>query len=152
MDSVGLTFLGVIALSSLVQSAFLIGLAVGGRRLARRIDEVQRRIDRDLQPTLENMARITRNLAEVSDLATLQARRVDDLVADTIDKIEEATTLVRRVILRPLGPLVDIAAFLKGLRRGLDAYRRLRGLESQGRVPSRRTRDRYAEEDEHLFI
>jgi hypothetical protein len=152
MDSVGLTFLGVIAVSSLVQAAFLIGLAVGGRRLARRIDAVQRRIDRDLQPTLENMSRITRNLAEVSDLATLQARRVDDLVADTIDKIEEATSLVRRVVLRPLGPLVDIAAFLKGVRRGLDVYRRLRGLESQGRASARRARDRYAEEDEHLFI
>src|SRR5438445_646658 len=82
-------FLGVIALSSLVQAAFLIGLAVGGRRLARRLVAMQRGIDREIRPTLDNLSRITRNLTEIADLATLQARRVDDLLADTVDKIEE---------------------------------------------------------------
>jgi hypothetical protein len=148
MESWAVLFLGVIALSSLVQAAFLIGLAVGGRRLARRLDEMQRAIDREIRPSLDNLSRITRNVAEIADLATLQARRVDDLLADTVDKIEEATTMIRRVILRPLGPLVDVAAFLKGLRRGVSVYRKLRGLEAQGRGSSRR----YADEDEHLFI
>ncbi len=148
MDSWAVVFLGVIALSSLVQAIFLIGLAVGGRRLARRLDEMQRAIDREIRPSLDNLSRITRNLAEIADLATLQARRVDDVLADTVDKIEEATDMIRRVILRPLGPLVDVAAFLKGLRRGVQVYRKLRGLESQGRGPSRRN----ADEDEHLFI
>ncbi|HWW94084.1 MAG TPA: hypothetical protein VN375_12015 [Vicinamibacteria bacterium] len=148
MDSWAVLFLGVIALSSLVQAVFLIGLAVGGRRLARRLDEMQKGIDREIRPTLDNLSRITRNLAEIADLATLQARRVDDVLADTVDKIEEATDMIRRVILRPLGPLVDVAAFLKGLRRGVQVYRKLRGLESQGRGSSRRN----ADEDEHLFI
>jgi hypothetical protein len=148
MDSWAVLFLGVIALSSLVQAVFLIGLAVGGRRLARRLDEMQKGIDREIRPTLDNLSRITRNLAEIADLATLQARRVDDVLADTVDKIEEATDMIRRVILRPLGPLVDAAAFLKGLRRGVQVYRKLRGLESQGRGSSRRN----ADEDEHLFI
>lgn len=148
MDSWAVLFLGVIALSSLVQAVFLIGLAVGGRRLARRLDEIQKGIDREIRPTLDNLSRITRNLAEIADLATLQARRVDDVLADTVDKIEEATDMIRRVILRPLGPLVDVAAFLKGLRRGVQVYRKLRGLESQGRGSSRRN----ADEDEHLFI
>jgi hypothetical protein len=148
MNSWAVLFLGVIALSSLVQAVFLIGLAVGGRRLARRLDEMQKGIDREIRPTLDNLSRITRNLAEIADLATLQARRVDDVLADTVDKIEEATDMIRRVILRPLGPLVDVAAFLKGLRRGVQVYRKLRGLESQGRGSSRRN----ADEDEHLFI
>ena len=39
MDSMGLVFLGVIALASLVQGAFLVGLALGGLRLARRMGE-----------------------------------------------------------------------------------------------------------------
>jgi hypothetical protein len=148
MDSWAVVFLGVIALSSLVQAAFLIGLAVGGRRLARRLDEMQARIDREIRPSLDNLSRITRNLAEIADLATLQARRMDDFLADTVDKLEEATSTIQRVILRPLGPLVDLAAFLKGIRRGVQVYRKLRGLEAQGRGSSRR----YADEDEHLFI
>jgi hypothetical protein len=148
MDGWAIVFLGVIALSSLVQAAFLIGLAVGGRRLARRIDELQTRMEREIRPSLDNLSRISRNFAEITDLATLQARRIDDVLADTVDKIEEATSVIRRVILRPLGPLVDLAAFLKGLRRGVQVYRKLRGLENQGR----RSSPRHVEEDEHLFI
>ncbi len=144
-----MVFLGVIALASLVQAGFLIGLAMGGKRLARRLDALNDRIDREIRPALDNLGRITRNVAEVTDLVTLQVRRVDDLLADTIEKVEDTTDTVRRIILRPLGPLVDIAAFLKGIRRGLDVYSKLRGLESRGRG---RPPGRPVEEDEHLFI
>jgi len=149
METWGVVFLGVIALASLVQAGFLIGLTIGGKRLARRLDALNDRIDREIRPALDNLGRITRNVAEVTDLVTLQARRLDDLLADTIEKIEDTTDTIRRIVLRPLGPLVDIAAFLKGIRRGLDVYSKLRGLESQGRSrPPRRP----AEDDEHLFI
>lgn len=149
MDSLGVVFLGIIALSSLVQAVFLIGLARGGKRLARRLDELQDRVDREIKPGLDSLSRMTRNLAEVSDLAVLQARRVDHLLADTVDKVEEATTMLRRFVLRPLGPLTDILAFLKGLRRGLEVYRQLRGTEAVSRGTVRRYADA---EDEHLFI
>jgi len=147
MDSLGVTFLGVIALASVVQAGFIVGLMIYGRRLAQRLDELQQRLDREIRPTFENLSRITRNLSEVSDLAVLQARRVDDLLADTVGKIEEAMELVRRVIIRPLGPLAEITAFFKGIRRGLDVFHQLRGQDNQGRGSSRR----YVE-DEHLFI
>jgi hypothetical protein len=149
METWGLVFLGLIALSSLVQAVFLLGLAVEGRRLARRLDALSERLDREIRPALDNVARITRTLAEVTDLVTLQARRVDVLLADTVEKIEDTTATVRRLIVRPLGPLMDVAAFFKGIRRGLQVYSKLRGLEGQGRPqPARRA----AEEDEHLFI
>ena len=45
-------------------------------------------------------------------------------------------------------PLVDLTAFLKGIRRGVEVYYKLRGLESRHRPPPRRV----ADEDEHLFI
>ena len=95
------------------------------------------------------MARITRNLAEVSDLATLQARRIDYFLADTLDKLEDVTANVRNFVVRPLGPLADIMAFVKGLRRGVDVYREMSGREPRGRAIPRRTP---AEDDEHLFI
>ncbi len=147
-ESWGVAFLGVIALASLVQAGFLIGLAVAGRRLTRRLDVMQDRIDREIRPAMDNLARISRNFAEVTDLVTLQARRIDDLLVDTIEKVEDATTMIRRVVIRPLGPLVDLTAFLKGIRRGVEVYYKLRGLESRHRPPPRRV----ADEDEHLFI
>lgn len=149
MEAWAVVFLGVIAIASLVQSVFLVGLAVQGRRLARRVEEVQQRFERDLRPGLESFQRIARNAAEVSDLAVLQARRVDEVVADTIEKVEQTTALIRRKIVRPLEPLADLAAFLKGLKRGVEVYQQLRGFEAGRRRPSRS----YAEtEDEHLFI
>ena len=147
MDTWGVVFLGIIAIASVVQSAFLIGLALAGKKLSRRVAEIQDRIEREIKPSLDNVSRVTRNLAEVSDLAVLQARRVDGLLADTIDKVEETTTLIRKVVLKPIGPLVDLAAFLKGLRRGLEVYQQLRGFERRERVG--RGLD---EDDEHLFI
>ncbi len=148
MDSWGVVFLGVIALSSMVQAFFLLGVAREGKRLVRRLDELQAQIDREIRPSLDQLARIARNLGEISDLAVLQARRIDDLVEDTVGKIEETTSVIRRLILKPLGPLSDIVAFLKGLKRGLEVYRQLSGFDSE-----RRGARRYDDvEDEHLFI
>lgn len=147
MEGLGVGFLGVIALSSLVQAAFLIVLGLSTRRMGRRLDELQQRIDRDLRPSLDSLARITRNLAEVSDTAVLQARRVDELVADTVEKVEEITSELRSFVLRPLGPLSQLLAFFRGVRRGVEVYSKFRGHDGAARGHRRR----YAE-DEHLFI
>jgi hypothetical protein len=147
MDSLGVTFLGVIALASALQAVLIVALLLYGRRLARRLDEFQDRLEREIRPALDGLTRVANNLGEVSDLAVLQARRLDDLVADTVGKVEEATDLVRRVIVRPLGPLVEVTAFVRGIRRGLEVFHQLRGVDNQRRGPSHR----YVE-DEHLFI
>jgi hypothetical protein len=146
METWGVVFLGVIALGSIVQAAFLVGLMHFGRRLSRRIDALQNRIDRDVTPALDNFARVSRAAAEIADLATIQARRADVLLADTIEKIEETASAVQQLVLRPLRPLGAIVAFLKGVQRGLAVYAEL-GHERPA-TPRRRGRD----EEEHLFI
>lgn len=140
-------FLGVIAASSVVQAVFLIGLARGGRKLARRIDDLNNRIDREIRPTLDSLARVTRNLAEVSDLAVLQARRIDLLVEDTVIKVEETTDVLRRLVARPLRPIANVLAFVRAVRKAVGVYRRLGGLANQAKGSNRQYRD-----DEHLFI
>jgi hypothetical protein len=147
METWGVVFLGIIALTSVVQAAFLIGLARAGRRLGQRVDALQRRIDEDLRPGLDHLTRLTRNLAEISDLAALQTQRVSEVLSNTLDRVEETTELVQRLVLRPLAPLAEIVAFIKGLRRGLEAYRELGGVSSESRATVRRYQD-----DEHLFI
>jgi len=146
MDSWGVVFLGVIAFSTAVQAVVLVRLARGGERLARRFDELQTRVDREIRPSLENLSRVSRNLAEFTDLAVLQARRVDGLIGDTVEKIEETTNLLRRAVVRPLRPFMDVVAFLKGVRRGLQVFRQLRNFENKERDGRRYT------DDEHLFI
>jgi len=147
MSTLAVVFLGVIALSSLVQAAFLIGLVLEGRKLGRRLDEIEKRFEKEITPALRSLSRLSTNLAEVSDIVSVQARRVDRFMADTIDKLEDATTVLRQVMMRPVGTLLDITALLKGLRKGLEIYRRLGGMESERRGGARRYAD-----DEHLFI
>jgi len=151
MESWGVVFLGVIALASAVQAGFLIGLVVFGRRLARRMDELQLRLDREITPALENVTRVSRAAAEIADLATLQARRLDLLLADTIDKIEETTGAIQQLLVRPLKPIGGILAFLRGLQRGMEVYLQLGGGSgAHGSHPPPRRRSH--EDDEHLFI
>jgi hypothetical protein len=150
MESWGVFFLGLIAFSSLVQAGFLIGLALAGRRLARRVDELSLRLDREIKPALENVTRVTRAAAEIADLATLQARRMDLLLADTVDKIEETTGLIQQFVVRPLKPIGGILALLRGLQRGLEVYMQL-GRRAPG-PPLPHRRRGHGEDDEHLFI
>jgi hypothetical protein len=147
METWGVVFLGVIAAASVVQAGFLIALAVTSHRLGRRLDAMQSRLERDIAPALEGMTRVSRAAGEIADLATLQARRLDVALAEAIDRLEETTTLVQKVILRPLRPIGGIVAFLRGVQRGLDVYFRLEG--SAPAVPRRRG---HGEDDEHLFI
>ncbi|HEX6739521.1 MAG TPA: hypothetical protein VF310_14680 [Vicinamibacteria bacterium] len=139
--------LAVLALSSLTQAGLLVGLAVGGRRLSRRVQELQTRVEGELQPAVESLARISRSVAEVTDLAVLQARRVEGAVSDTLERIDEARGQLRRALRRPVGMLGSVAAVLRGFRRGLDVYGQLGGLKAHSRGKSRRYKD-----DEHLFI
>ncbi len=148
MESWGVAFLGIIALASLVQAAFVVALAVAGRRVARRVDELQRQLDRDVRPALDNVTRISRNLGEISDRAVLQARRIDDAVSDVLRELDAALREVRRAARDSFGPLFDLAAFARGLRRGIEVYQTLRGFDRQRRGDGRAA----ADDDEPLFI
>jgi len=147
MSNLAVVFLGIIALSSLVQAAFMIGLALEGRRMGRRLDEIEKRFENEVRPSLQNLARLSGSVAEVGDILVTQARRVDVFMGDTVAKLEEATSLMRNVLVRPLGPISDLTAILKGFRKGFEIYRRLGGLDSERKGGSRRYAD-----DEHLFI
>ncbi len=83
MHDLALAFLGVIALASLVQGAFFVYLGMSGLRLARRVGEIRKAVEEEIQPAIDNVSRVAGDLAEVSELATAQVRRVQDLVADT---------------------------------------------------------------------
>ena len=130
-----------------MQVLFLVVVGLGGLRLVRRVKTLQERVEQEVRPALDSVNHIARNVAEIAELTTLQARRVESMVEATRERVQEAGDRMRAAARRPLEPLGHLSAVFKGLRRGLQVYRRLGGLEAQGRGSTRRYRD-----DEHLFI
>jgi hypothetical protein len=152
MESWGVFFLGVIAFSAVVQAAFLVGLLVFGRRLAQRIDALQERLDRDLGPALAHFTRVSHAAAEIADLATLQARRMDLVLGDTIERIGDTAATVQQLVIRPLKPIATLVAFLRGVQRGLEVFFAFDREAPPGRrIPPRRRGGR-GDDDEHLFV
>jgi len=148
MDSPGvLVLLGVIALSTVVQGVILVRIAWGGVRLSRRVQELQGRVEQEIRPTLDNLTRISRSVAEVSDIAVLQARRVEGIVTDALERVDHTRQAVRRLAERPIAAFYNVTAFVRGVRQGFHVYHRLGSFKAQSRGKSRRYRD-----DEHLFI
>ena len=123
MDSLSTMFLGVIALAALVQAAVLIWLAVAGQRLVRKLDEIAERLDLQVRPGLEQLTRLARSAADLSEQAVVQARRFDGVLADAADKVQVGTGYVRDTMVRAAAPLVEIAALWRGTRRALEVLR-----------------------------
>ena len=123
------------------------GLAFGGLRIARRMGESQKSVETEIRPALDDVSRLARNLASVSELASQQAQRLETVVAHAVSRVDEARSQVREAVSRPLESFRDVSAVLKGFKRGFDVYQRLGGLAAQRQGATRR----YAE-DEHLFI
>ena len=127
MSSLGLVILGVIALASVLQAVGLVIVAWEGARMFRRLDAFAERMGRELRPAVADLERASENFAEVSDLAAVQARRLDTVVSEAIERIERASDVLRDVILPAAGRLVTAAAAFRGLRKGLQILRRRRG-------------------------
>lgn len=119
--------LGVIALGSLAQAAFL--LVVGRELLSmgRRLDAFQARLRREYHPLVEEISKATRNLALASELTEQQARRIDGLVTSAVTKLVELEHVVEEVLLPPASRLAGWVSALRGLRGVFDFYRRVRG-------------------------
>jgi hypothetical protein len=116
-------FLGLVALGSVVQSAFLVYLAMAGLRLSRRVADMQGEITREIQPALADLARVQQNLGEASERLALQTERVEQMVADVTERIDEARDAVMPIASR----VMTVVAAVNGIRRGLRLIRGLRG-------------------------
>lgn len=148
METWVVVFLGMIAVAGVVQAGFLVAMALAIIRLTARVDALQDNLEQRIAPALEGLDRVGRNLAEISDLATVQARRIDLVVADTIETLEDTLTVARRLVARPLRPFSHVLALLRGIQKGVGVFREL-GREQRGTAREGR---RHGEDDEHLFI
>ena len=127
MTTTVLVLLGLLAVASLTQAAFLVVLAVEGRRLAHRVDAFQSRIGGELRPILGEMTRATDNLAAASAATVGQARRIDVMMTDVTERLSDTEAIFRNVIVPTAMRIVSVTAAVRTVRKGLALYRRVRG-------------------------
>jgi len=93
--------------------------------------------------TKQQVARFDGVMADVSDRLRLQVIRLDQLVSNTVARVEETTELVQNNIVKPVR---ELSAILAGVRTGVEYL--LRRNRSRAGRPSP---DRATQEEE-LFI
>jgi hypothetical protein len=134
-------FLGVIALATCTMAAIHVGLIVYGWSVARRINGLLLHVEQQVKPLAESIHAVAGDAARISALAAGQVERLDRLVTDVTNRVEQTTTMVHDMMLKPLRNGV---AVMSGVQAAVGVFR---GLTR----PSRPARAR-SEEDEALFI
>jgi hypothetical protein len=134
-------FLGVIALATFTMAAIQVAVIVYGWTVARRVNRLLTEVEQQMQPLAESLNAIARDAARVSSLAAGQVERVDRLVSELTDRIEQTATTVQDTILKPLR---DGAAMLAGVRAAIEVFREIVRRPGTGR--------RRSEDEDALFI
>jgi hypothetical protein len=128
MDSpLALFFLGLLAVAASVQTLLLVTLTLQARRLAARVESVER----ELPPHLERLSQILSDAAVVATAARRQVPRIEAALDDTLDKVQRTTDAVEHLALAPLRPVARALALWRGLQRGALVYRQLKGFGSR---------------------
>lgn len=168
IDTLLKVFIVVIGLAVVAQAAMLLGIYLSVGRLSREVqdarvdfkskvdpvadslreilensratfDKIGTNLTDVMQLTRDRAGRIDEIVGEVADRARLQALRFDHLIQDTVEKVEQTTSVVQKNI---LAPIQEASAMIRGVRSGLEF------------LFSRRTPSRPAEpaSEEQLFI
>ena len=141
MTDWSVTFLGVIAVSTLVMALIQIGAIVTTLRVARETQKVLTAVQQDVRPLIAKATTIADEASKTVALANVQVQKVDTLVTDLTKRVDETATIVQQAIVTPAREGMAIFA---AIRTGLGA---LKGMgDFRGRA------GRHAEDDDPLFI
>jgi hypothetical protein len=133
-------FLGAIAVATLIMAIVQIGAIVVASRLAREAQQALRTLHSEIRPLIAKASAVADEASRTASLATVQMQKIDRLVPDLSQRVDETTAIVQQAIVTPAREGVAILAAVKA---GLAA---LRGLGDMRRGSSR------AEEEDPLFI
>ncbi len=137
--------LGVIAVATGVMAGVQIGLIVYGARLARRVDRLVEKVEREIQPTLTKINSMSSDTARATSLAVAQIERVDQLFVKITDRVDNIMAVAQEGVVEPVRQGV---ALLQAVRASLAA---LRGA-SESPSKSDHSSGQAGEDDEALFI
>jgi len=132
-------FLGLIALATLTTAIIQIAVVIVAGRLARRMERLADRVEREMKPMLGQLHAVSRDASRVSSLATAQAERLDRALGDLGGRLDETLAALQASAARTAR---EGAAVFSGIRAALTALKNRRAERSSSR----------AEEEDALFI
>ena len=134
-------FLGVIAAATLIMALVQVGAIIAALRVTRQAQQAIQSVHQDVKPLLARAQSIAEEASRTVALATAQAQKVDRLITDLSQRVDETATVLQEAIITPAREGLAIVAALKA------ALSALRGVRELG------TRHgRHAEEEDPLFI
>ena len=134
-------FLAAIAAATGVMALIQIGVVIYGARLARRVNRLADRVERDIDPFLGKVQEMSDDATRATKLAVAQVERADQLMAQLARRAEATFDVVEQVLITPA-------------RRGLALIEGLRAMFSSVRQQAEPRSDdtKTTEEDEALFV
>jgi hypothetical protein len=134
-------FLGVIAAATLLMALIQVGAVITALRLSRQAQQAIQSVHQDVKPLLARAQSIAEEASRTVALATAQAQKVDLLITDLSQRVDETVAVLQDAIMTPAREGLAIVAAVKA------ALAALRGMRELG------TRNgRHAEEEDPLFI
>lgn len=115
-----MTFLGAIALATLVMAVVQVGVIVYSMRMASRVSRLVDRVERDLAPALGRMNDVSGDIHRATSLAAAQLERADALFARISQRVDHVTAAAHDVVVEPAR---RGAAVWHGVRKAADVFR-----------------------------
>jgi replicative DNA helicase len=132
--------LGVIAAATAIMALVQIGALIMLARVTTQIRDIASTIQQDLRPLIARANAIADEAHKTATLATAQAQKIDRLVTDLTQRVDETSAVIQEAILTPAR---EGMAIIAGLKAAIGALRGLRDL---------RSRHARVEDEDALFI
>jgi len=132
--------LAVMAVALVAMAIGQVVLALAAARVARQTTDTVQEVRRDLRPILEKAQKIANDASRTTELALLQAQRIDQILESTAHRVDETLTNIQQAV---SGPLRQGSAVVAGIRAAMEVLRS---------VSERRARPPVHEEDDALFV
>ena len=140
MNDVSQAFLAMIAVATAVMAIMQVVAFVALGRVARQVRDVIGTLQQDIRPLIARANAIADDASKTAALAAVQAQKIDRLVTELTQRVDDTSAIVQQAILTPAREGMAIFAAFKA---GLAALRGMRDL--RGRAAG-------VEEEDALFI
>ena len=108
--------LGIMAAVSVLEALVLIGMAIGGVMIYRRVMTVVADLEtRQIAPVREKVDAILVDVKSVTARVNEQAARVDDAINGTVDRVDETTERVRHSVREKVNRAAGIARAVRAV-------------------------------------